>query len=846
MPRVLRTVSVEGEGDDLPRVGMWGTSVPEPIRLEGMERSRGEEALEMAGRATRQALAEHRKRGGATSPVSERPLEDFPSLEPIVAWEGKFDFNHGVAWAPGWQETVVADPTTYHSADDIEIAPRTVHRGGQGSTAMNAFVGGWMDAITLMFRGTEDEASLLFGIERREELRRQKLIAKVEQQVLGRVLEEWERVDVWERGVLSKKLQTLANKYRREQDLHDPLMRNIRGAAGNLQEADELFKKIDTNQDGGLDKEELRAALAQRGIEVGDEDIDEVFHRIDLDGNGRIDMNEFRQVLGLSEEEMEEMERSRRRKAGSGALSLSRQGSGMLRRTLSAASQSLMASSDTIRGMLDWEGSRHGGRQRRRSSSRRSRGSSSGSGDLEPDAVVAGMIRQGSLSSSTSRTNSKSPPRRGSSMGSPPGSQRRLSATTGILKQGKSSSMDFQHSTSQGSDTSSPVASRSVSPDLRRSLYAKGGPRRRDIFDSDTKSDVPAITSATSVPENRPFPSAGVSSRESRFGGVLKPSTIPSDVLISSFSHRGKRSDAESSGSQTQLVPGHQSPPLVVRASDDHVAEDNEVASGFPSVGLSEIVSGEMFGHVHDDDIVEDLLDDLEDDELLADIQIYTDVLRAHFGIFGLNHGVSCPMGVEGPSSSRENINMVLGGKFGHVHDDDLINDGSDGFENQESLVDMQVYAGMLRAHFGLDSVSAVGKNFGFTGTVKPSEDPGSLASFAAMVSELDENDPPNDTNISQKSPSSKRRHFFTSPLTSMNFAFGSSRVNAKSSVGSIKSPEGSIKSPVESERSPHSAVAVEKGSGEQIEVVVSRTASMDEVRHVLAQLQPSRQQIQC
>ena len=114
---------LSGESQDhvddpsLPRIEPWGgkkSSSPGPVRGdnstnedvggpngEGKDEraptSRAEEALKIAGIRTRRQLAEGR-RMGATSPVNDIPREEFGNLDPMSAWEGNFQYGHGVEY----------------------------------------------------------------------------------------------------------------------------------------------------------------------------------------------------------------------------------------------------------------------------------------------------------------------------------------------------------------------------------------------------------------------------------------------------------------------------------------------------------------------------------------------------------------------------------------------------------------------------------------------------------------------------------------------------------------------------------------------------------------------------
>ncbi len=53
-------------------------------------------------------------------------------------------------------------------------------------------------------------------------------------------------------------------------------------------DVDTVFKKIDSDCSGAIDKEELRQLFTELGHEINDDDFDQVFHSLDLDGNGTV------------------------------------------------------------------------------------------------------------------------------------------------------------------------------------------------------------------------------------------------------------------------------------------------------------------------------------------------------------------------------------------------------------------------------------------------------------------------------------------------------------------------------------------------------------------------------
>mmetsp|Transcript_30479 Transcript_30479/g.63534 ORF Transcript_30479/g.63534 Transcript_30479/m.63534 type:complete len:880 (+) Transcript_30479:231-2870(+) len=67
-------------------------------------------------------------------------------------------------------------------------------------------------------------------------------------------------------------------------------------------DVDHVFKQIDTNGDGSIDKEELGNLFVKLGHEISQEDLDQVFQGLDLDSNGEISDEEFAKWYVRSEE----------------------------------------------------------------------------------------------------------------------------------------------------------------------------------------------------------------------------------------------------------------------------------------------------------------------------------------------------------------------------------------------------------------------------------------------------------------------------------------------------------------------------------------------------------------
>ena len=57
---------------------------------------------------------------------------------------------------------------------------------------------------------------------------------------------------------------------------------------------DDIFKSIDKDGNGSLDKDEVREGWEQHfGVQLSDLEIDDLFSKIDMDGSGTIDYTEF-------------------------------------------------------------------------------------------------------------------------------------------------------------------------------------------------------------------------------------------------------------------------------------------------------------------------------------------------------------------------------------------------------------------------------------------------------------------------------------------------------------------------------------------------------------------------
>ena len=66
-------------------------------------------------------------------------------------------------------------------------------------------------------------------------------------------------------------------------------------AAGSVSSAEEMFSRMDADQSGSLDRQELKAAIHELGFDLGPGGVDILFLHIDTDGDGAISLGEFRE-----------------------------------------------------------------------------------------------------------------------------------------------------------------------------------------------------------------------------------------------------------------------------------------------------------------------------------------------------------------------------------------------------------------------------------------------------------------------------------------------------------------------------------------------------------------------
>jgi sodium/potassium/calcium exchanger 2 len=79
--------------------------------------------------------------------------------------------------------------------------------------------------------------------------------------------------------------------------------KGVLGIVSKIQgDVDTVFKKIDTDNSGAIDREELKQLFLELGHEISDDEFDQVFQALDLDGNGTICEEEFAKWYISSEE----------------------------------------------------------------------------------------------------------------------------------------------------------------------------------------------------------------------------------------------------------------------------------------------------------------------------------------------------------------------------------------------------------------------------------------------------------------------------------------------------------------------------------------------------------------
>jgi calmodulin len=59
----------------------------------------------------------------------------------------------------------------------------------------------------------------------------------------------------------------------------------------------QVFLEIDTNNNGFLEPEEIRALMTKAQVEITDEDLETMIQGADTNGDGKIDIQEFKKLL---------------------------------------------------------------------------------------------------------------------------------------------------------------------------------------------------------------------------------------------------------------------------------------------------------------------------------------------------------------------------------------------------------------------------------------------------------------------------------------------------------------------------------------------------------------------
>ena len=71
-----------------------------------------------------------------------------------------------------------------------------------------------------------------------------------------------------------------------------------------IEEVSKLFRGIDDDNDGKLDKDELKQIyFNHHGKHLSEMELDQIYNKIDIDGSGKIDYSEF-VVASMNEKEL--------------------------------------------------------------------------------------------------------------------------------------------------------------------------------------------------------------------------------------------------------------------------------------------------------------------------------------------------------------------------------------------------------------------------------------------------------------------------------------------------------------------------------------------------------------
>ena len=70
-------------------------------------------------------------------------------------------------------------------------------------------------------------------------------------------------------------------------------LKEVVGAAGDVEQATALFRKTDLDNSGEVDEEELFVLMEEMGIEIDRKGVHQLLTAVDVDGGGVIDEGEF-------------------------------------------------------------------------------------------------------------------------------------------------------------------------------------------------------------------------------------------------------------------------------------------------------------------------------------------------------------------------------------------------------------------------------------------------------------------------------------------------------------------------------------------------------------------------